>query len=77
MESGAKLAAKERDSLVQRLIESYRKEPDRLREALPEVADYLDKLLAQAPLFKDRETPFGLTDRERAFHRESLEKVLK
>jgi hypothetical protein len=77
MASSKKLARKDRDSLVQEVLEAYQRDPARLRAALPEMAEHLDKLLSHPQPFRGGESPFGLTDRERAFHRESLEKILK
>ncbi len=71
------LTAKDKEELAQRILDVYRSDPDRLRNALPEVADLLDEHPAPRPTQRGNESPFGLTGRERIFHSEALESILR
>jgi hypothetical protein len=77
MDFPKELISKEKDNLVQKLLDVYQADPARLRKALPEVAETLDRFLSQELLHTGGETPFGLTDRGRALRKEALESVLK
>lgn len=77
METVKRLTAKDKDVLAEMVVSVYRVDPQRLRKALPEAAEYLNGLLAQ-PTGKGRDgSPFGLTERERKFHKDALESLLK
>lgn len=70
------LNSTEKDLLAQKLLDARQADPERLREALPEVANMLDGF-SQTP-----ESPspisglIGLTSRERSFHLAELENLL-
>jgi hypothetical protein len=71
------LTVKDRDELAERVLEVYRADPERLRETMPEVADLLDRLASPATILPRNESPFGLTQRERNFHQEALDGILR
>ena len=77
MDHSGQLTAKGKEELAQRILDVYRSDPDRLRNALPEVADLLHEHLVLTPMQRGNESPFGLTERERAFHSEALESILR
>ena len=71
------LTTKDKDSLAQRVSDVYRADPGRLRQALPEIADFLDEL-EQPTILRPRNTGLtGLTTRERNFHKEALDDILR
>ena len=70
------LTVEHREMLIQRVLDAYQADPGRIRNALPEVAGLLDGLTSP-PARRDNVSPFGLTQRERNFHREALRKCLK
>ena len=72
-----KLTAEDKEELVQRVSDVHRSDPGRLRRVLPEVADLLDGFTAPGPIWLGNEYPFGLTERERNFHKEALAKILR
>ena len=71
------LAAGDKENLVRKVLAVYRDAPDKLRAALPDVADLLDNRLSPAPIVRNNSSPFGLTQRERDFHREALESIVR
>jgi hypothetical protein len=74
------LTAKDKDDLIQKVLDIYQSDPARLRKALPEVAEHLDYLSSSSQLhnlYTGPDNQFGLTDRERSFRREALEEILK
>ena len=77
MDQSRKLTAKDKEELAQRILDVYRNDTDRIRKALPEIADLLDEYLAPGPVRAGNASPFGLTERERAFHSEALESILQ
>ena len=76
MTSRRPLTGKDKDSLAQRVLDVHRTDPDRLRDALPEVADLLDELERPLPSPAGNAGLIGLTARERNFHREELDQLL-
>ena len=71
------LTAQDKEALAQRVLEVYQGDPTRVRSALPEVADLLGGLVGAETRGRGSESPFGLTERERDFHRETLEGLLR
>ncbi len=72
-----KLTKENKDALAQRVLDVYQADPDRLRKSLPEVADLLDELNTPTQIRQVNRSPFGLTERERNFHKEALENILR
>lgn len=72
-----RLNSQDRDKLAQILLDLHSSDPVRLRRNLPEIAQELDRILSPSEQQKGDTTPFGLTDRERAFYKESLEPLLR
>ena len=72
-----KLSNKDKEALAQKVVEVHQTAPERLRTTLPEVSDLLDKLLSPAPNLRGNSSPFVLTQRERDFHKEALENILR
>ncbi len=75
--SARELTVRDRDALAQRVWDVYQADPGRLRKAMPEVAALLDKLTNPSPTLPSNESPFGLTQRERSYHQEALEGLLR
>ena len=71
------LTAKEKQELVQKVLDVYQADPARLRKLLPEIADFLEEFIPSPAGRLLEENPSGLIDRERNFHREELDKLLK
>ena len=71
-----KLTAEDKEELVQQVTDVHRSDPGRLRSVLPEVADLLDGFTPPVPIRRGNESPFGLTERERNFHKETLANIL-
>ena len=72
-----RLTSKDKDVLAEMVVDVYRVDSQRLRRAIPEAAEYLNGLLDQ-PGGKGRsDGPFGLTERERNFHKDALKRLLK
>ena len=65
--------AKDTDRLISLLQSKRRKDPKGFRKYLPEVADMLPE---PAPRSISR-SPFGLTESERSFHRNSLKETMQ
>jgi hypothetical protein len=59
------------------MVDVYLSDPVRLRKNLPEIAQDLDEILSASEQQKGGTNPFGLTDRERGFYRESLDLILR
>lgn len=76
MNHSGRLTAKDKEELVQRILDVYRSDPDHLRSALPEVADLLDEHPTPRQTQRGNESAFGLTERERTFHSEALDNIL-
>ena len=72
-----KLTDEDKEGLAQRLLEVHQRDPERLRKILPEVAVLLDGLQAPRQIRQVNQSPFGLTERERNFHKEALENILR
>ena len=71
------LSREKRDKLAQMLLDVYSSDPVRLRKILPEIAQELDQILSPSQEQRGGTSPFGLTDRERSFYRESLDPLLR
>ena len=71
------LTVEEKEVLTQKVLEVYQGDPYRLRSALPEVGDLLNQLMGLEVVTRWSENPFGLTERERNFHREALDDILR
>ena len=67
----SKLMSKKSERIVSLLQAKRRRDPKGFRKYLPEVSDMLPKS-ARRPVSK---SPFGLTERERDFHRDGLEEI--
>ena len=63
MTSRRPLTGKDKDTLAQRVLDVHRTDPDRLRDALPEVADLLDELERPLPSPAGNAGLIGLTAR--------------
>ena len=72
-----KLTAENKDALTQRVLDVYREDPERLRDMLPDVAVLLDELQSPHQTRRGGRSPFGLTERERNFHKEALGNILR
>ena len=72
-----KLTAEDKEELARRVLDVHHSDPGRLRNVLPEVADLLDEYSAPGLVGGGSESPFGLTERERNFHKAALEIVLR
>jgi hypothetical protein len=72
-----RLSSKDRDKLAQTVLDLHRSDPVRLRRTLPEIAQELDRILSPSEPQNGGTSPFGLTDRERGFYRDSLDQVLR
>lgn len=59
------------------LLDVYSSDPVRLQKVLPEIAQELDQILSPSQEQRGGTSPFGLTDRERNFYKESLDHVLR
>ena len=55
-----KLNNEDNEALAQLVLEVHRRDPERLRKTLPEVADLLEELITQTPVRGGPESPFGL-----------------
>ena len=71
------LTAADKEAVTQRVLEVYQGDPARLKSALPEVADLLSGLVGAATALRGDESSFGLTERERNFHTEALDGLLR
>ena len=71
------LTVEDKEAVTQKVLEVYQGDPARLRSVLPEVADLLNELIGAATVRRGIESPFGLTERERNFHKEALENILR
>ena len=71
------VSSKERDKLTQMLLDIYGSDPSRLRKVLPEIAQELDQILSPPQGQRGGTSPFGLTDRERGFYKDSMEPILR
>ena len=71
-----KLTNEDNEALAQMLLEVHQRDPGRLRKILPQVADLLEELITHAPVREGPQSPFGLTERGRNFHKEALENIL-
>ncbi len=69
------LTQEDKETLTQKVVGVYQTAPERLREALPEVAELLDDL-ASAAARDLASSPFGLTYREQSFLPASLQAAL-
>ena len=72
-----KLTDEDKEGLAQRVLEVHQRDPERLRRILPEVAVLLDGLQAPRQIRQVNQSPFGLTERERNFHKEALENIFR
>ena len=72
-----KLTEQDKEELAQRVLDVHQNDPGRLRNVLPEVADLLDGYPAPGIMRQGNEIPFGLTERERNFHKNALESILR
>lgn len=72
-----RLSSQDRDKLAQMVLDVHRSDPVRLRRNLPEIAQELDRILSPSEQHKGGTNPFGLTDREREFYKESLDLLLR
>ena len=72
-----KLTDEEKDGLAQRVLEAHQRDPELLRRILPEVASLLDGLQPPRQIRQVNQSPFGLTERERNFHKEALESIFR
>ena len=72
-----KLTADDKEELTQRVLDVHQSDPGRLRKLLPEVADLLDEYSFPGSTRRGNESPFGLTVRERNFHKQALESILR
>jgi len=63
--------------LVQLLLDLHHDDPVRLRRNLPEIARELDRIFSPSQQQRSGRNPFGLTDRERTFYKDSLEPLLR
>jgi hypothetical protein len=77
MDVVGQLTPDDREMLAQRVLNVYQADPNRLRKWLPEVSDLLDGLLSTAPNPQGNRIPFGLTQRERDFHKEALDSIFR
>ena len=77
MDVVGQLTPDDREMLAQRVLNVYQADPNRLRKSLPEVSDLLDVLLSPAPNPRGNSSPFGLTQRERDFHKKALEGIFR
>ena len=59
------------------LLDVYGSDPARLRKVLPEIAQELDQIMSPSQGQRGGTSPFGLTDRERGFYKDSLEPLLR
>lgn len=59
------------------VLDLHSSDPVRLRKTLPELAEELDRFLSPSEQHKGGTNPFGLTDRERGFYKESLDLLLR
>lgn len=59
------------------LLDVYSSDPVRLRRNLPGVAEKLDQILSPPGPQQGASNPFGLTDRERDFYKDSLEPLIQ
>ncbi len=71
------LTPQDKEALAERVLAAYSYAPDRVKMALPEVAYLLENLASPSPDLRDDARPFGLTQRERDFHKEALEDILR
>ena len=58
------------------ILDVYNSDPVRLRKILPEIAQELEQDLSPSQAQRSGTTPFGLTDRERGFYKDSLDQAL-
>ena len=70
-----RLTEKDKEELVQLVLEVHNNDPSRLRNMLPHVADLLEGLAPQELIRRGNDSPFGLTERERNFHKEALDSI--
>ena len=77
MQAIKRFTRKDKDVLAEMVLNLYQIDPQRLREALPEAAEHLDRLLAPPPERRVNDSPFGLTEREREFRLNSLDSILE
>ncbi len=71
------LTVEDKEALAQKVLEVYQSAPACLRSALPEVADLLDRTIGAEVARRWNESPFGLTERERNFHVQAFEDILR
>ena len=71
------LNAKDKEELIQLVLEVHNNDPSHLRNVLPQVADLLEGFIPRNRASRGNESPFGLTERERNFHKETLENILR
>ena len=72
-----RLNAKDKEELIQLVLEVHNNDPSHLRNVLPHVADLLEGFTPQDRAWRGNESPFGLTERERNFHKEALGNILR
>lgn len=72
-----RLSSQDRDKLAQLVLDIHSSDPVRLRRNLPEIAQELDRILSPSEQQQGGTNPFGLTDRERGFHSDSLDQILR
>ena len=75
------LTQEDKEALIQRVLQSYESNPERLRQALPEVAELLDDVEGITPAIPRSRlqgfSPPQLTRGERDFREEALRDILR
>ena len=71
------LTARDKDLLAEIVVNVYKVDPQRLRKALPEAAEYLNGLLTRQQGMERGASPVVLSERERKFHKDALKGLLK